>query len=366
MGNDQKRLVPDPRLLLLATLAFVVAAGLCGGQPDGPKRYRDQRPAAALRMPAKDAGVVLRHGDGPDQCDFLGARDVWVFEDAGRYYMHYDAAGPVGWLCALAVSDNLTSWTKRGAVLQLGKAGADDSASASYGVTFKDGDRWHMFYLGTPNVTPPPERVPAFPYLTLKATATGPGGPWEKQPNVVPFRPEPGTWYSHTASPGHTVKHNGGYLQFFSASTNNSSGTQRTLGIARSNNLDGKWTIDPSPIVPLSEQIENSSLYFEPENRTWFLFTNHIGINDRGQEYTDAVYVYWSRDLNKWNPEDKAVVLDGENCTWSRECIGLPSVMVFGKRLAVFYDAPGGDSIDHMHRDVGLAWLDLPLVCPKR
>lgn len=326
--------------------------------------YPDGRPAATLRMPARDAGVVLRHGDGPEQCDILGARDVWVFEDAGRHYMHYDAAGPVGWLCALAVSDNLTSWTTRGPVLQLGAPGSEDSASASYGVTYKEGDRWHMFYLGTPHTSPPPARVPSFPYLTMKATATSPAGPWKKQPNIVPFRPKPGTWYSDTASPGHVVKVADGYMQFFSASTQNTSGTQRTIGIARTRNLDGSWTIDPDPIVPLAEQIENTSLYFEPTNQTWFLFTNHIGMNAKHQEYTDAVYVYWTRDPNRWSAAHKAVVLDGSNCTWSRECIGLPSVVKVGNRLAVFYDAPGGNSIDHMSRDVGLAWLDLPLKVP--
>jgi hypothetical protein len=36
-----------------------------------------------------------------------------------------------------------------------------------------------------------------------------------------------------------------------------------------------------------------------------------------------------------------------------------------GNKLAVFYDAPGGDSVSHMHRSIGLAWLDLPLKRPK-
>jgi hypothetical protein len=139
---------------------------------------------------------------------------------------------------------------------------------------------------------------------------------------------------------------------------------QRTLGIARTRDLDGPWTVDAKPVVPIEEQIENSSLYYEKANGTWFLFTNHIGI-DRG-EYTDAIWVYWSKDLDKWNPADKAVVLDGRNCTWSTKCIGLPSVVPVGRRLALFYDAPGGDSISHMKRDVGLAWLDLPLSPPKR
>jgi hypothetical protein len=127
--------------------------------------------------------------------------------------------------------------------------------------------------------------------------------------------------------------------------------------------LNTAWTPDAQPIVPSTEQIENSSLYFEPANQTWFLFCNHIGIAGK-MEFTDAVWVYWSKDLNRWNPADKAVVLDGANCRWSRQCIGLPSVVKVGSRLAVFYDAPGGDSMSHMKRDVGLAWLNLPLNPP--
>jgi hypothetical protein len=33
-------------------------------------------------------------------------------------------------------------------------------------------------------------------------------------------------------------------------------------------------------------------------------------------------------------------------------------------RLAVLYDAPGGNSKSHMNRDLGLAWLELPLTPP--
>ena len=87
-----------------------------------------------------------------------------------------------------------------------------------------------------------------------------------------------------------------------------------------------------------------------------------IGIDS--VEYTDSIWVYWTKDLNEWNPKDKAVVLDGQNCTWSRKCIGLPSAVPVGDRLALFYDAPGGDSVSHMKRNVGLAWLELPLAPP--
>ncbi|MCX7049761.1 MAG: hypothetical protein NTX50_30300 [Candidatus Sumerlaeota bacterium] len=326
----------------------------------GAATYPDGRPAASLRMEAKDQGVVLKHGDGPDKCDYLGARDIWVYEAGGTYYMHYDGAGPKGWLACLATSPDLVHWTKKGPVLDFGKAGEDDSASASYGVTYFDGKMWHMFYLGTPHATKAPDLIPSFPYLTMKARSDSPAGPWIKQRDVIPFRTKPGTYYSATASPGQIIKQGDDYLMFFSASTDRP--IKRTLSIARTKNLDGAWSVDPQPIVPLAEQIENTSLYFEPTNQTWFLFTNHIGLE--GHEYTDAVWVYWTKDLNKWDVGKKAVVLDGKNCAWSQKCIGLPSVVKMGDRLAVLYDAPGGTSKSHTKRDVGLAWLTLPLTPP--
>jgi len=324
--------------------------------------YPDGRPVAALRMDAQDQGVVLKHQGGPGDCDRLGARDVWVYEADGTFYMHYDGAGPKGWLVCLATSTNLVDWMKLGPKLDFGKPGDSDSASASYGVTYFDGETWNMFYLGTPHTSPAPDLIPAFPYQTMKARGKSPAGPWEKQPEVTPFRCVPNTYYDVTASPGQIIRHDGEYLMFFSAASNDAQGTHRTIGIARTKDLNGSWRIDPQPIVPPAEQIENTSLYFEPDNQTWFLFTDHIGLE--GFEYTDAVWVYWSKDLNHWNPADKAVVLDGQNCAWSRKCIGLPSVLKVNNRLAIFYDGPGGDSQSHMNRDVGLAWLALPLKVP--
>lgn len=330
------------------------------------QKYNDGRPAATLRMDAVDHGIVLRHGDGPNQCDLLGARDPWVFEADGTYYMHYDAAGPDGWLCSLAVSRDLLNWKKKGPILDLGKRGEDDSKSVAYGITYFDDREWHMFYLGTPNATEPPDRVPSFPYLTMKAKGDSPAGPWYKQKEVVPFRTKPGTFYSITASPGQIVKHGDEFIQFFSATApmTGKQHVQRTLGVARTQDLDGPWTVDPDPLVPSEEQIENSALYYEKSNGTWFLFTNHIGLGE--EEYTDAIWVYWSKDLNLWNPENKAIVLDGQNCSWSKKCIGLPSVVQKGNRLALFYDAPGGASTGHMKRNIGLAWMELPLSPPTK
>ncbi len=327
---------------------------------DNP-RYPDKRPSAAYRMEARDQGIVLRYGDGPGRCDLLGARDVWVFESGGTYYMHYDGAGPKGWLACLAVSNDLTRWEKRGPVLDFGPPGSKDSASASYGVTCFDGTSWHMFYLGTPNTSPAPDLIPSFPYLTLKAKGPSPAGPWTKQKDVTPFSPKPGSYCSATASPGHVVRKGDQYLMFFSASTNRP--VLRTLGIARTKDLDGAWEVDPKPLVPPEEQVENTSLYYEPASKTWFLFTNHVGL--RGAEYTDAVWVYWSKDLETWDPKHKAVVLDGRNCGWSKSIIGLPAVVPVGKRLALFYDgSENPKDVHHMRRHVGLAWLELPLAAP--
>lgn len=329
-----------------------------------PQVYADGRPAATLRLDAQDTGVVIQHGQGPSDCDIYGAREAIVFEHDGEYFLHYDGAGPDGWLACLAVSKNLSDWELLGPVLDLGPEGTDDSASAASPWVIRDGSQWHMFYLGTPNASPPPDRCPAFPYLTLKATSNDPRGPWTKQYDVVPFNTKPGTYYSATASPGHVVKRGSEYLMFFSGSTPYPN-VKRTVGIARTNDLNSPWKVDSNPIVPLDEQIENSSLYYEESTGVWYLFTNHIGINEQGQEFTDAVWVYWTSNLDKWDANDKAVVIDGTNCKWSSKCIGMPSVLKCGDRLGIFYDAPGGDSVHHMHRDIGLAWLNLPLIRPQ-
>lgn len=329
-------------------------------------KYSDDRPSAKYRLDAKDTGIVFKHGSGPDSCDYLGARDIWVWKFGNTYYMHYDGAGPKGWLTCLAESKDLINWTAKGKVIDFGKPGSADCASSSYGTTYYDGTKWHMFYLGTPHSTDAPNYVPSFPYTTMKAESKSLYGPWEKHYDVVPFTNQPNTYYSSTASPGHIIKQGKEYLMFFSAGTDKP--TKRTISIARTKNLDGSWKPDKNPIVPLEEQIENSSVYYEKYNKTYFLFTNHVGIKGKG-EYTDAIWVYWTKDLNKWNSENKAVVLDSLNCKWSK-VIGLPSVVQVGNKLAILYDGKSdfGKSVDiktHMERDIGLAWLSLPLIPPQ-
>jgi hypothetical protein len=124
------------------TTATIVVPGKNGGTHEvgsGHYQFTAEEPESKIirklqadggltRLDAQDAGVVMKHGDGPNRCDYLGARDVWVWESGGTYYMHYDGAGPKGWLACLATSKDLINWTKFGPVLQLGKPGEDDSA----------------------------------------------------------------------------------------------------------------------------------------------------------------------------------------------------------------------------------------------
>jgi hypothetical protein len=122
------------------------------------------------------------------------------------------------------------------------------------------------------------------------------------------------------------------YLMIYSGSC---SGERmwRAMGIARTNDLsktddfdkiEGNfWIKDKDPIVPLEHDVENASIYFEESTGLYYLFTNHIYNN----EYTDAIWVYWTKDLDKWNPENKAIVLDASVSTWAKGAIGLPSVI---------------------------------------
>ncbi len=332
--------------------------------PNQPQVYSDGRPSPLYRLEATDVGLLLKHGDGPDDCDIHGMREASIMEHDGMYHLYYDGCGPNGWVTCLATSTDLMHWTKHGTKLTLGESGEADSGTATSPWFIQDENGvWHMFYVSCQATTPAPFFIPAVPYTVSKARAASPAGPWEKQKEIIPFRPAPGTYNADTASPGFVVKKGDEYLMFYSAGV--ASPFKRTLAIARTRDLNGQWQVASEPLVPLEEQIENSSLYFEPTNQTWFLFTNHVGVSEQDGEYTDAIWVYWSKDLERWNENQKAVVLDGRNATWSKACVGMPTVIRKGDRLALLYDAPGGDSIDHMHRDIGLAWLNLPLIPPE-
>ena len=239
----------------------------------GSRQYADGRPTASLRLDARDHGVVLPYGTGPDRCDYLGARDMWVFEAGGEFHLFYDGCGPEGWRCCHAVSLNLVDWNVQGPILDLGAPGQPDSAYAGYGATFFDDGLWHFFYVGCRQTSPQPNRVPAMPYLNLKAESGSPYGPWRKRYDLTPFGAKPGTYYADTCNPGHIIKVGPEYIMFFSAAVHVEDGVKRTLGIARTPSLDKPWQPDPQPILPLEEQIENAAVYCEEETGTWFVFT---------------------------------------------------------------------------------------------
>jgi hypothetical protein len=44
----------------------------------------------------------------------------------------------------------------------------------------------------------------------------------------------------------------------------------------------------------------------------------------------------------------------------------MPSVIKVGNKLAVLYDAYEGYSTYHMKRNIGLAWIDLPIQLSKQ
>ena len=98
--------------------------------PSLPSQHAAPR-SAALRMLTGDrqrntewrpstTELCSTHGDGPSQCDIHGARDVSVYESGGTYFMHYDAAGPKGWLAA-GHKQGFDSLAKEGAGLGTGQ-----------------------------------------------------------------------------------------------------------------------------------------------------------------------------------------------------------------------------------------------------
>ncbi|MBE2215741.1 MAG: hypothetical protein IAE82_17845 [Opitutaceae bacterium] len=330
-----------------------------------PVTYSDGRPSTDWGVEVADHGPVLEHGYGPDGSDANGAREAVVVAVGHQFVLHYDGCADGGWRACRAVSTHLLGWSRDGPVLELGAPGSIDEGTVASPWVIEDGGLWHMFYLAARQTTGAPDYVPMPPYVTRRATAPSIFGPWTKDADLVPFDPSPGTYYAATASPGHLLKHGGEFLQFFSAAATSPSGVlQRTLGLARTTDLAGTWAIDPSPLLPPTEQIENSSLYYEPANGLWFLFTNHVGVTPTGMEYTDEIWMYWSPDPTRFDVDHKAVVLDPGRSIWSKSVLGMPSVVRVDDRLAVLYDGSSRPGYSHMQRDIGLAWLDLPLQPP--
>lgn len=338
----------------LTALLILFAMGKAAGVEPAVPGY-----TPTLRLDAKDAGVLMKHGDGPGQCDITGAREPTLIEQDGKYHLFYDGGGAKGWLACLATSKDMKTWTKHGPVLDYGAAGEPDAGGAVSPWFVQEGGIWHMFYVTAQGTGPAPGFIPAAPYNSGHASSKSLMGPWVKTKGYVPVRPKPeGAGYPQfMAYPGHIVKKpDGEYLMFF--------GSPGAIGIARTRNLLGEWKPDATPLLDKHFDLENSSIYYEPANQTWFMFVNHIKPTD--PMFTDATWVFWTKNLDKWESENRAIALDGLNCTWSKRCIGMATVSKIGHRLALVYDAAGGESTDHLHRDIGIAWYDLPLAPPAR
>ncbi|VXB25899.1 Glycoside hydrolase family GHnc [Burkholderia sp. 8Y] len=334
-----------------------------------PTAYKDGRPNASYRLPIADYGVILPHGTAPDGSDKEGARDPFVFADNGTYYLHYDGSSGTGpWNVVEATSKDLLSWTVKGNIIPLGVPGELDVDCVCYGVTMFDGKQYQMYYTASTTQTPAPSIVPLAPYTTMKAHASTLAGPWVK--DGAPFSPQAGTYYADTASPGQIVKNGNEYLQFFAAAQRVDGKLLRTIGVARAPTMAGPWTVDPKPVLPQAEQLENASLYFQQSSGQWFMFVNHVGLSPDGtREFSDAAWVYWTKDLNLWKASDKAVVIDGQSSKWAKAVIGLPTVIEKDGKLAVIYDgsatATNMPSIDdNLRRDLALSWINLPIKTP--
>ncbi len=136
----------------LATLFAGADSTIAAASANPQKSYADGRPSTTMRLDAVDHGPIIRHGTGPAQCDYLGAREAICFRSGHTYYLHYDGAGPTGWRACLAESHDLRHWQLKGPVLDLGEPGTDDSGTASSPWTIFDGKWWHMFYVGCRHV----------------------------------------------------------------------------------------------------------------------------------------------------------------------------------------------------------------------
>ena len=227
-----------------------------------PVPYADGRPYPSYRMDAVDQGKFLEYGKGPNQCDTMNAREAMINCVDGTYYLYYDGAGAKGWVSCLAVSKDLKNWERKGPLLDFGPGASDSAAACSPWIIKDEKNLWHMFYLGTPNTTGGDYKIPIAPYLAMRATSNSPAGPWTKRYDPVPFSTKEGTYYSMSAYPGHIIKQGSEYMMFFGAAD---AKIRRTISIARTKDLNGVWTLDPTPALPVTENLENSSVYFEQQ-----------------------------------------------------------------------------------------------------
>ena len=338
----------------------------------------------------QDHGIIIRpdkEGEPFFSVDGGGIREAIINRENGKYYLFYDGAIPGArpdsyWMACLAESEDLVHWKKLGRVLNVSPdgSGALDTRTATSPWVYFDGERWHMYYIGSPACSE--EGVPACPYYTLYASAGQLTGPWKKRIDEpgkekhVCFMTKPNSWMDFTASAGHVLENpnwqgpgdreNDRYIMYFSGSClppmERSLGIATTTDLARTDDYDAPapnhWHIQPEPILPPEIDLENSSVYYEEANGTYFLFTNHIKDNS----YTDAVYVYSSKDPFHWDPACGRILVDASNSAWAHGAIGMPTVIKTAPNtLSIVYDGVEGSGCGHLNRCIGLGTLPLPL-----
>ena len=348
-----------------------------------------------------DQGVVLRQSKPGEPYYWLDSKvirqAVILREEArNRFLLYYDALGPeaTSITLRLAESDDFIPGNKLGpaqvpAVFEY--PSADYRQFSNY---LECGSPWFIeedgtFYMFNTSDTGPKGNFAPMPYYATLSFGPSLAGPWQKE-TLLPGRGKhiaipvrPGTYYSDTACAGSVMENpawqgpedreNRRYMMFFSAaSCHGKPGDYRSLGrgvgIARSDcltaaddydKLEGNfWEPDPAPIIPLEDDVENATLFHDADRGIWYLFVNHI---DSSNTYTDAIWVYWSEDPNRWDPNNKAEVLSSESCSWTHGAIGMPSVLRVGDRLAMFYDGSVNGDTTHFNRNIALAYIDLPL-----
>jgi len=355
--------------IIASVFVFSVPVQAASIIPETPITYSDARPSASWRLPAADDGVILTHGNAPGGTDIKGARDSFIYEENGTYYMTYDGADNNYWGSNMTTSTDLVNWTSPVRKLSHGAAGASDSASAAYSTIYKDASTYYMFYLGAKVKAGQPTNTPFPPYVTKLAKSSSLTGTWTKYPNE-PIPLVNGSYREVTVSPGTIIKQGTNYYMYFSAAAEHLGKYYRGIGLAWTTNLNsGTWSVGSGAIIPIYEQVENASVFYQQEDNTWYMFVNHVGIDSSGNETTDSVWVYWSSNPFDWDANNRAVVIDSSVSNWSNDnVIGIPSVIKKDGQLKISYD--GRSTLDPVNinnnigRDIALSHVELPIVKP--
>lgn len=324
------------------------------------------------------------------------------------------------WRTHLAKSNDLKHWKKLGPKLtcayDVDPDGADKgykdfwSASSAWLYFCEEQNVWYMYYLGADGAAPAGVDLgtPAVYYSCCVARARTKGpegieGEWEifnrrpgREKSVAFYKGADGRFPQGITVPGPVIvnpkwkgdgdKKNRKYMMFATCGAN--------IAIVRSDDpaavqsWDGPanpegWQVDKPILGPFSKvpsglagvpeswetkpndrldktAPENANYYYDSASGYHFLFTNQF---NQTYNATDCNVVYWSRDVENWDDDCSAVVVDGR-CTkddWATGAIGFPSVVPLdGQTLLLVYDAQKGNSIMHTGRHIGYSVWKIP------